>query len=1081
MATRLYLRDAATTVSGTLPSARLSTGNLQGTLTGASTNRSLSLVKGAAQIEVQDTRNASGGAFVWARRFVSEPVTAGLISGTVKLSGAVKKTAGTTVGQAVHVAVWRPSTGAVVGTLWSGWNSGTLEFSTGTSGAQVALAGPAQTVSGVTAQNGDVIVVELCLYEFGTGTNTYSLFHEGTTDDSASSTAAYIEFSQNLTFPATHALAGTASGSSSTSATELLVDGPSRISVLVDWDNDGDFDDPGEDVTGFVRGVEWSRGRSADFSSDAQGAASFTLNNVSGDYTPGVNPDLVPGRPVLIKSEGSGIVKAQFFGYIQRVSPNAKEYTVTVTCYDPLRRYAETEINVPAHAFVQRSARDLRREVLEEFERRDYNYLENPSFETNLTGWSFEGTSFTRVASDGFDGTACAELVGASEFSKAIARISRVPVTFSGVPYRFSVYLRVPSGTATWLLCLGNAYAGGSLVQKAVVVTTAWQRFSVTYTPTSSNGSASTTALRAWVESTAAGTVRIDGAMVTRGPMLPAFTASTAVVGRLPNYCGNGSFDGGAVNGWIYGYRNLVGNDGFETDTSGWSTAADAFIAVGATLTRQTIDPAAGVGHGQLDTTTNPAQEGAYFDLSGYTFKAGTAYDIRFTVKRTAGSRTIHAGIGSNSVPSDVATSGTDVFPSSWTEYAFTWTPTGNRSDAHVFFRTSAVSSASTFLIDKVMVSERDASETTEVPFFYADGPGGGLIAPTSRSVSAIAKYGSSSLAFVAPATAKVGMVYDFNHWKPYWLAGQPYTAQAEVRVSGAGGTIRLGLGAIKADGTTDEASATVAVSSSGWARVTVTWTPVADYSANELRRVYLFVCQDDATARTVYVDAVRVVAQGTADAYELDHWLLGQENDRLITAAAFSGSALSALNDLNRITLARHFIRPRLTAPFYEYVTSSREELASKVVSEVMSNSFDGFTQGDLDRDSIINIAPVQVSGGLEYYTRPVSIAEYGPQPASVALGSQWLPSDFVAAESIANAILDRYETPRMRPRISRKGKSYSYLRSIRRRELDDLIQVSLGRLGITDRKYLIVQLTTRVATGNIWEASWGLEEYPF
>ena len=42
-------------------------------------------------------------------------------------------------------------------------------------------------------------------------------------------------------------------------------------SVYVDWNNDGDFSDPGEDITAFVSSIGWRRGR--DHASDLTGRA----------------------------------------------------------------------------------------------------------------------------------------------------------------------------------------------------------------------------------------------------------------------------------------------------------------------------------------------------------------------------------------------------------------------------------------------------------------------------------------------------------------------------------------------------------------------------------------------------------------------------------------------------------------------------------------------------------------------------------------------------------------------------------------------------------------------------------------
>ena len=108
--------------------------------------------------------------------------------------------------------------------------------------------------------------------------------------------------------------------------------------VLVDWNNDGDYSDTGEDVTTRTLEMEWRRGR--DTSSQLTGRSvagrlKLVLNNESGDYSSfntssPLAGNLLPGRKVRINA-GSGsfpytfpIVfndKAQWVGFIERIIP----------------------------------------------------------------------------------------------------------------------------------------------------------------------------------------------------------------------------------------------------------------------------------------------------------------------------------------------------------------------------------------------------------------------------------------------------------------------------------------------------------------------------------------------------------------------------------------------------------------------------------------------------------------------------------------------------------------------------------------------------------------------------------------
>ena len=58
--------------------------------------------------------------------------------------------------------------------------------------------------------------------------------------------------------------------------------------LAVDWNNDGDFSDSGENITARTMSIEWKRGN--DYASQlvgkgVAGVLSAVLNNVSGDYS----------------------------------------------------------------------------------------------------------------------------------------------------------------------------------------------------------------------------------------------------------------------------------------------------------------------------------------------------------------------------------------------------------------------------------------------------------------------------------------------------------------------------------------------------------------------------------------------------------------------------------------------------------------------------------------------------------------------------------------------------------------------------------------------------------------------------
>jgi hypothetical protein len=70
------------------------------------------------------------------------------------------------------------------------------------------------------------------------------------------------------------------------------------------------------------------------------------------------------------------------------------------------------------------------------------------------------------------------------------------------------------------------------------------------------------------------------------------------------------------------------------------------------------------------------------------------------------------------------------------------------------------------------------------------------------------------------------------------------------------------------------------------------------------------------------------------------------------------------------------------------------------------------------------------------------------------------------------------RYSVPRGRPTLERTSIFPSQLE----RDVDDLITVTVNKLGITAGKYLIVKVAHRVTMGGVvWRTTYTLEAYPY
>lgn len=906
-----------------------------------------------------------------------------------------------------------------------------------------------------------------------------------------------------------------------------------RLRVFVDFNGDGVFDQdtiPGpvfqgsifqsnvfggvsinDEVTEDLKGgpgVPWERGRSADFGADATGQMSFTLNDIGATLsTPGKYTNLasvlLPGRSVLIKSE-YGTTRPHFFGFIQRVTPDAKAFTVTVTCYDPLRRFQETDIACPANSYIVRTARDFRVDVLSDFERGVRNLVLNSDFSGPAVGWSAAGT-FTSITTDGPSPTptTCAHWnYGAAIGVASCQYTSRMaPVFFSGQTYVLSLYLKSMGQDRQYTLILRDGIAGTIWAQKNVTATNQWQRFSISCTPSSDmSGSRGLTVYIQNTNTSATGVpLRIGALLLTRGQALYDWVKDG--YGRWANWCGSGSFDGSDLSGWQNLWTNLVTNGGFEVGTEGgWSNADDAHMSGAETFGVTTTNPHTGQQCLHTDTAIGGTR-GAHYAFN-HTFKAGHFYGVSFWWRTDGGtSSTNICGLGSDGTPADKFELTAQTITGAWKRFQFNWTPAADYTDVHFWFGFQTTGGPGT--IDDVEVVE----QVNPMPEYSITGPGGGGTRCVSDGLSTIARWGAQSHALYLDSVVGSGMAYDFSHWGAYFVAGQPYTLSMWLRpvtvpafqagvfqqsvFAQKASSLRyeIGIGGNNHDGGWDEATAQGTVPGDAWTQVTVTWVPghnhaSFDQSGTALTLdVVLFVKTLDGAGsgkRTLLVDGVRVIPGTKADDFEMPHWNLGPEPESYKASANFRASALEALKQLNGLTLTRHYIRPTLEAPYYEYVTSTRDQLASKQVVEVFDETFHGYEEADLDRDSIVNVVGIEFTGGTEYYSDADSIAKYGLMPgATISGGGSFANRTW--PDVIGPALVDRYKDPRRRPKIARTGKSDRHLRSIMEREVDDLIEVSLGRAALSAQKYLIVKAEVKVSkSGVLWEADWTLEEYP-
>ena len=211
MATKFYFHDALTGDTGTLPTTSQSARGTPGLTSDATTvNRSMNTSIGVLQASKAITASGVGAKKEYFTRFCSTPLAAQTIAAaTWNLSFAAKTTV---VGnQAFFTAtwvspclyVWRPGTGAIVGTIIDAAGTGFA----GSQGANAEIS-TTGTFSGsaVTTQAGDILCFEVYLSYTSTSTSTtVTFFYDGTTEDTTngdtvSSQASYVNCPNTITF-----------------------------------------------------------------------------------------------------------------------------------------------------------------------------------------------------------------------------------------------------------------------------------------------------------------------------------------------------------------------------------------------------------------------------------------------------------------------------------------------------------------------------------------------------------------------------------------------------------------------------------------------------------------------------------------------------------------------------------------------------------------------------------------------------------------------------------------------------------------------------------------------------------------
>lgn len=363
--TAFHMHDAGTADTGTLPGGAQLAGTAAGSLAlGAGSNYSADgsagalLAFGTLKIPMTPGQNVLG----WYRRFLSGTLSAQTIpAGTWTFSATLNNSNAAAFMYAwfLCVGVWRPSTGARVGTIL---DMTALPYTLGTLVSPSTSASVSTTTSGnaVTIQNGDVLYVEVYAHAvYNSTATTQSDFHY---DGGGADEAILTPPAGLTTFDANNTGGVSTTGQAFTGLLCFGDNGagtPVQVQVAIDWNNTGTFAyaDGFQDISADVRGAQIARGRSLATDQFGTGMATLILRNESGKYSPynaasSIYPKLTPGKPVQVRTVFRGNTVNQFTGFISEYDQATKLSAgqIQIQCVDGmelLRRF-RTSLGVQA-------------------------------------------------------------------------------------------------------------------------------------------------------------------------------------------------------------------------------------------------------------------------------------------------------------------------------------------------------------------------------------------------------------------------------------------------------------------------------------------------------------------------------------------------------------------------------------------------------------------------------------------------------------------------------------------------------------------------------------------------------------
>lgn len=282
---------------------------------------------------------------------------------------------------------------------------------------------------------------------------------------------------------------------------------------------------------------------------------------------------------------------------------------------------------------------------------------------------------------------------------------------------------------------------------------------------------------------------------------------------------------------------NLMNNPSFETDSGNWVAKGAGSIGYDGTYVYDK-------SKSMVLTTTAAANDGAKYNM---TLPNSTAYELTFWARTVAGSGSVlAAGYANDGSTESNCTLNSSSISTTWAQYHCIVTTTTVSGTPYLYIKQTDAT-ARYIVVDKVSFKAVTAPSGWQVK------------GSTSRvhQTDAQRYSGAQSMKFDTTAVSGDGVKYPIT-----LTSSTTYSLSFNVRTSVLlNGTLGAGYAS---DGSTEsDCFATGFAYTTGWTRATCTFT-TGTVSGNP----YLYIEQNSATARSVYIDAISLTAGSTALSY---------------------------------------------------------------------------------------------------------------------------------------------------------------------------------------------------------------------